>query len=294
MQVNTTYEPFSQQAEYIETNREFLKTLPLGTVTRALDLACGTGTLTEILFEIQPKVGVIGIDISSESLNIGRDIFRKRGLLVEDQAALESAVVEGRGGVLFLEGSADDLPFKPGSIDFVMMGNSIHMLPDKKYLLSAIHRVLRPGGIFAFNSAFFVGTYPEGTEHVYTEWVKEAMLFILEKDEELKRNGHAGVTRERGKGKKAFNKGWMASEEWVELLEQTGFGITHNYLRTMIMTQESFETVGAYSGFSEVMMSGYPIDLASEALQEGAKRAFTRLDIEGIPRLWLEIAATKQ
>lgn len=293
MQVNTTYEPFSQQAEYIQVNRDFLQTLPLDAITWVLDLACGTGTLGDILFDIKPDVGIIGIDTSATSLEIGRRHFQERGLLAENQTELNSRLLQQRGGIVFVEGSADILPFEPNSIDLVMMGNSIHMLPDKSKLLSAIHRVLKPGGLFAFNSAFFIGTYPEGTEYVYTEWVKSALAYITEQDEELRRNGKPGITRERGKGKKAFNKGWMTVDQWVSLLEQYNLRVHHNGLRTMQMTQESFETVGAYAGFSEVMMSGYPIEVASQSLQEGAKRAFSNCGISSIPRYWLEIAAVK-
>jgi ubiquinone/menaquinone biosynthesis C-methylase UbiE len=293
MQVNTTYEPFSQQPEYIQVNSKFLQTLPLNSINRVLDLACGTGTLAEILLAIRPEAGIVGIDISATSLDIGRRHFRERGLLAENQMELDHRIADQRGGVMFVEGSADILPFESDSFDLVMMGNSIHMLPDKDKLLSAIHRVLKVGGLFAFNSAFFVGTYPEGTEYVYTEWIKSALAYIEEKDEKLRNAGKPGITRKRGKVKKAFNKGWMTADQWVSLLQQNNFRLQYNGLRTMQWTQESFETVGAYSGFAEVMMSGYPAEVASQSLQEGAKEAFRTCGVSAIPRYWLEIAATK-
>jgi len=42
------------------------------------------------------------------------------------------------------------------------------------------------------------------------------------------------------------------------------------------------------------MLSGYPVEVASEALQEAAGRAFRNLEIKEIPRLWLEITAFKK
>jgi ubiquinone/menaquinone biosynthesis C-methylase UbiE len=293
MQVNTTYEPFSQQPEYIKVNNEFLQSLPLNSINRVLDLACGTGTLAEILLAIRPEVGIVGIDISATSLDIGRRHFMELGLLAQNQAELDQRIAEQRGGVLFVEGSADILPFEFDSFDLVMMGNSIHMLPDKDKLLSAIHRVLKPEGLFAFNSAFFVGTYPEGTEYVYTEWIKSALGYITEQDEALRKAGKPGITRKRGQVKKAFNKGWMTADQWLSLLQQNSFRVQHSGFRTMLWTQESFETVGAYSGFAEVMMSGYPAEVASQSLQEGAKKAFSACGVSAIPRYWLEIAARK-
>lgn len=294
MKVNTTYEPYSQQFEYIQANREFLSSLPLDAVRQVLDLACGTGVMTELLFELRPNLSVIGIDISAESLEIGRELFEKKQLLVKDKLSLDAAVASGKGSVMLLQGSADELPVESESADMVVMGGSIHLLPDKDKLLQGIARVLRPNGLFAFNTSFYAGTYPEGTESFYTEWLKEALAVLEEKNEALRAAGEKPIPRQRGKGGRAFNKGWMSPPQWTELLKRYGFAVLREYQRSVMMTQQSFETVGAYSGLSEVLMSGYPVEIASECLQVGARRAFEKLDSQEIPRLWLEMAATKR
>lgn len=294
MKVNTTYEPYSQQLEYIRANREFLGSLPLDGVREAIDLACGTGVMTELLLEGRSPIGVIGMDISAESLEIGRSLFEKKQLLVRDKPSLDRAIASGKSGVLLIRGSADELPLESESADLVMMGGSIHLLPDKDKLLQGIRRVLRPGGLFVFNSSFYVGTYPEGTERFYTEWLKEALAVLEEKNDALRAAGKNTIPRQRGKGGRAFKKGWMSPPQWSELLKRQGFAVIREYQRPVMMTRESFETVGAYSGLSEVLMSGYPVEIASECLQESARRVFKNLGIEEIPRLWLEIAALKQ
>lgn len=294
MKVNTSYEPFSQEPEYIEVNKGFIDNLPLDKVSKVLDLACGTGTLTELLFERCPKISVIGVDISTESLEIGRNVFRKKNLLVDDKAALEVAGDSGKGGILLLEGSADDLCLESESFDLAMMGNAIHLMRDRAKFLQGVHRVLRPGGIFAFNSAFFVKTFPEGTEHVYTEWLKEALAVLHSKDEELRQAGKPGIPRQRGTTGRAFSKRWMTPEQWGDELRQNGFEVRQSYKRSVMITQRGLETVGAYSGLAEVLMSGYPVEIASECLQEAAGRAFRNLDITEIPRNWLEVTAVKQ
>ncbi len=40
-------------------------------------------------------------------------------------------------------------------------------------------------------------------------------------------------------------------------------------------------------------MSGYPVEVASECLQVGARRFFEKLALEYIPRFWLEMIAAK-
>lgn len=293
MPVITSYEPFSLQPEYLEANREFLHSLPLENVSQVLDLACGTGTLSELLLEIKPEVGIVGIDISTESLEIARELFKEKKMLVQDHDALNSALKSGQSAVLLKVGSADDFDLEPASMDLVLMGNAIHLLPDKEKLIQRISRVLRPGGIFAFNSCFFIGTYPEGTESIYTEWMKEALAIVSEKLLQLQQAGQEGIRRKRGKGNRAFGNEWFSPLQWRDLLNSHHLEIIQDKQRTVMLTQQSLETIGAYAGFAEVALSGYPVEIASEALQEAAAVTLNNLQIKEIPRLWLEIVAVK-
>ncbi|MBD2183262.1 class I SAM-dependent methyltransferase [Planktothrix sp. FACHB-1355] len=294
MKVNTTYEPYSQQPEYLDANRELLRTLSLDSVRQVLDLACGTGVMTSLLFELKPDISVIGIDLSAQSLEIAREDFQQKKLLVDDKTSLDAVLKSGKGSVMLMQGSADELPFESESVDLVVMGGAIHLISDKHKLLSNIQRVLRFGGMFTFNTVFYVGTYPEGTEKVYTEWLKESLAVLEKKNEELRAAGKETIKRQRGKVGRAFDKGWMSPSEWGELLKIHGLVVNREYQRSVMMTKQSFETVGAYGGLSEVLMSGYPVEIASECLQEGANRAFSNLGITEIPRYWLEIVAVKQ
>lgn len=294
MPVITSYEPFSQQPEYLEANREFLRHLPLANVSLILDLACGTGTLSELLLEIKPKASIIGIDISAESLAIARELFQDKKILVENDADFNSAQESGKTAVLLKEGSADELNFlESESIDLVLMGNAIHLLPDKQKLVQNISRVLRFGGIFAFNSCFFIGTYPEGTESIYTEWMKEALAIVSEKMLQLQQSGQPNIRRQRGKKSRAFGNEWLSPAQWQELLDLNHLEIIEDYRRTVMLTQRSLETIGAYGGFAEVALSGYPVEMASEALQEASGVVLKKLGIAEIPRIWLEIVARK-
>lgn len=293
MQVNTTYEPYSQEPEYIDANRDLLLTLPLDSVNRVLDLACGTGLLTDLLLEIKPGLVVNGVDISSESLDIGRKVFREKNLLVDSQEELERAAASGKSAFLMAEGSATELPFAAETFDLAMMGNAIHLMPDKDKFLQGVNRVLVRDGLFTFNSVFFTGTFAEGTETLYTEWMKEAVNILNEKNVVRIQAGEKPITRIRGKSGHAFDKGWMSPDEWEQSLVRNGFSVTRVYKRPIAISQRGLELVGAYGGLAEVLMSGYPVEIASECLQEAAGRAFRNLGLQEVIRYWLEVTSTK-
>jgi ubiquinone/menaquinone biosynthesis C-methylase UbiE len=292
--VNTSYEPFSQQPEYIEVNRGFIQSLNLPQSDQVLDLACGTGTLSELLIDLYPVRDILGLDLDRESLSLGWKHFREQGLIGDDGDNRPGGTRTGKPKVGFLEGTADCLPLKDQSVHAVVMGNSIHNLPDQDLLLEEINRVLKPGGIFAFNTSFFAGTFPQGTEHLYHEWLKISLGYIQAKDDELRRQGLPGIKRKRGTVHRAFSKQWPTPEEFTQLLLRHHLEVKWFCHRTLLMNQRSLETVGAYAGLACVLLSGYPVELASEALEASAGPAFEAMGAKEVRRLWLEVVAVKK
>ena len=295
MEVVTTYEPYSEEPEYIGANKALLETLELGSVKRVLDLACGTGLLSGLLLEMCRGQSVIinGRDISTESLDIGRRLFRGKGLLAKDAAALDAAARGKKSAILMEEGSAMDLDFPDATFDVAMIGNAIHLMPDKDQFVRGVQRVLKPGGQFVFNSVFYTGTFAPGSEAVYAEWMKEAVVILGKMNEERRRSGQAPIPRVRGRSGHAFDKDWRTPEQWSELLERNGFEVTRVFNRPIPLTQRALELVGAYGGLAEVLMSGYPVDIASECLQRAVGPAFERSGVKEITRYWLEVTSRK-
>lgn len=293
MEVNTTYEPYSQEPEYIEANRDLLATVPKDNVRRVLDLACGTALLSDLLLQMKPDVVISGLDLDQEQIDIASKVMAEKGFLAKDDAAIEAALGSGKGAMSPRQGSAMELPFEDGTFDMAMMGNAIHLMPDKDAFLDGLNRVLKPGASFSFNSVFFTGTYGEGSEPVYTEWMKEAFVLMTKKIEERKAAGEPPIKRKRGTSGKAFDKDWKTAEGWAEMLEKHGFTVTRSYKRPIGISAKGLALVGAYGGLAEVLMSGYPVDLASECLQEAAYTAFERSGVDEIIRYWLEVTATK-
>jgi ubiquinone/menaquinone biosynthesis C-methylase UbiE len=289
--INTSYEPFSREAEYIELNRLFIESSNWQGCLRVLDLACGTGTLSEFIWRELGRQNstheflVAGLDLSAESLKLAVEHFSS--LDIGPLTAVDRRP-------LFVQGSADCLPFCDQWADAIVMGNSIHIFADKQKLLSEIGRVLRCGGKFLFNSSFYAGTFVSGTEYFYIEWMKQAIAYIKNKDLERRRVGLGGVIRKKGLAAPAFSRPWLSMEEYKELLDRCGFSLLSVNQRTMQMSQRSFETVGAYAGLASVLLSGYPVELACEALGCAVGPALAAVQMTEVPRYWLEIVAAKR
>jgi len=89
-----------------------------------VELGAGTGKLTRALSELGARVAAVEPD--------------PRMLAVLREGGLEG-----------MPGSAEEIPFADGEADVVVAGSCIHWF-DLEQALPEIHRVLRPGGRFAF------------------------------------------------------------------------------------------------------------------------------------------------
>ena len=99
---------------------------------RALDVAGGTGDLTAGLARQVGEGGsVVLVDINARMLQRGRDRLIEQGLLAQVQ---------------YVQANAERLPFADASFDCVTIGFGLRNVTDKTAALSAMHRVLRPGG----------------------------------------------------------------------------------------------------------------------------------------------------
>lgn len=100
-----------------------------GPGTKALDLCCGHGNLTEALSDAGAEV--TGLDFSPAML-----------------AAARARVP----GAAFVEGDAQAMPFADGSFDVVVSNVGLGHVPDQPKAVAEIARVLKPGGVAALSS----------------------------------------------------------------------------------------------------------------------------------------------
>jgi ubiquinone/menaquinone biosynthesis C-methylase UbiE len=109
---------------------------------RHLEVACGTGTLLELMLHWRrwkklPKVNVTGVDYAEPMLAGARHRFR------------------GKPGLEFLHADAAEMPFADADFDTANIANAIHCLPDVDGSLRDMLRVLKPGGTLAANVLLF-------------------------------------------------------------------------------------------------------------------------------------------
>ena len=110
--------------------RQVLARLGVGEGMEAVDLCCGDGRFAAALAPVCRRV--VAIDIDPGLLALGR------------------AKAAGAASCEFVAGDARDVAALVGRpVDFVLMANAFHGVPDKTGLARSVARILKPGGRFA-------------------------------------------------------------------------------------------------------------------------------------------------
>ena len=103
------------------------------TYSRVLELACGTGRLTNHLLELtDPKGTITAIDIDPGMLAVSKDKVKDTRVEWHMQ-------------------DAQDLSFTDSVFDLVVCQFGVMFFPDKTKAFAEAYRVLKPGGLFVFN-----------------------------------------------------------------------------------------------------------------------------------------------
>ena len=104
-----------------------------GQAARVLELACGTGRVTNhLLKKIAPDAKLVATDLNADMISVARQI-----------------VTNPR--VEWLVADAQDLPFGDASFDLIVCQFGVMFFPDKRKAFAEASRVLVPGGMFLFN-----------------------------------------------------------------------------------------------------------------------------------------------
>jgi ubiquinone/menaquinone biosynthesis C-methylase UbiE len=232
--------------------------------SRFVDLACGPGAVTELIVQRMRERSrglVYAVDPSLAEL----DRARRR---------ITSTVVQ------FIQGSAENLSRLVPQVDVVVFCNAIHLIRDKSQVLSEIRKVLGPGGTLAFNTTFFRGCYPPGTERFYRYWILRAAQYLRERGISVLRND------------RAESLAWVTPEEYGALLADAGFVDPAWRLHEVTLSPESLEDIGQFSLFVRGALPQVPLEIGADALAQAVRRAMDDAKIQGgVPRFWLQFIA---
>jgi ubiquinone/menaquinone biosynthesis C-methylase UbiE len=98
-----------------------------------LDIACGTGIVARLAAKRMGRGLVTGIDLNTAMLGVARRV-----------------PTEG-AAIIWIEGSALDLPFPADSFDMAFCQQGLQFFPDQRKALGEIYRVLKRGGQLALS-----------------------------------------------------------------------------------------------------------------------------------------------
>lgn len=277
-----TFEPFASHAFYTDVNRALvrqalrhIKERPDGQPLTIVDMACGTGAVTRLIAEeiasqgVLARTRIVGVDPSAEALRRAQKGMEEMNLSVHAE---------------FIQGEAEDLPNLVKNVDAGFFCNAIHLVPDKLAAFQQMATILAPGGILACNSAFYQGTYVPGTERFYRLWTRRAVGWLRQAHPEVR------VSRES----KAMAMQWLTPEEYVDSLQKSGFAHVETHSTDVLISLDGWRDLGQYWLFIEGALPGIPLAYGAEALGTAVYEAGQELNMNEVPRTWLQVVAVKQ
>jgi trans-aconitate 2-methyltransferase len=125
-----------QYAKFLDARtrpaRELLGRVPLAAASRVIDLGCGPGNSTQLLWERWPEAKVTGVDNSPEMLRSAREL------------APDADWVQ-----------ADASTYRPKGLADVIFANAVFQwVPEHEKLLTGLLDYLKPGGALAFQMPY--------------------------------------------------------------------------------------------------------------------------------------------
>ncbi|MBI4277950.1 MAG: methyltransferase domain-containing protein [Armatimonadetes bacterium] len=258
-----SFAKFASHSFFTEVNRWLVEHVGPLRDRLVVDLGCGPGAVTTLILERMERQGrgkVFAVDPSLVELGKARQ-------------RITSEVVS------FIQGSAEEISRLVPPVHVVLFCNAIHLVANKQRVIEEIRRALLPGGVLAFNSTFFAGCYHRGTDRFWRVWLVRALQYLKEK--------RVTVSREA----KALAMQWLTPEHYRDLLQQAGFTDVQMEMQVVDMNCQSLEDISEFSMFIEGALPGIPLDLASEALKAGVRRAFDDMHLTTVPRNWLQVLA---
>jgi ubiquinone/menaquinone biosynthesis C-methylase UbiE len=99
---------------------------------------------------------VTGIDLIPEMLERAKTNLEKTSLK----------------NVTFQQGSAEQLPFRDGTLDVVISNGAFNLIPDKRRALREVFRVLKSSGRLLLADQILMRHVPADTESMVENWAR--------------------------------------------------------------------------------------------------------------------------
>ncbi|MCH7951937.1 methyltransferase domain-containing protein [Patescibacteria group bacterium] len=267
---------FAEIPEYIEVNRELIQRLfqHLPNPFVLVDVATGTGLVPQLLIKEAERHGysgtIIGIDPNPDSLAIARE-------RTPESNAVTTEFILGHGQ------ETDRLvagKIPEQGADAVTIHDAIHEVEgeqEKRKVFAAMARILKPGGVLTYNSAFTTIAM-RGSE---LDWGK------------LKARALRSLRKRRDRAIEALKV--HAPGEYGEMIRNQGLEIVHEKETEVSLTRKALMAISLYPEF----ISGFFRDMVDEnsvSLQRKYQAlidSITNIKKDALPRIWHEIIAQK-
>lgn len=273
-----SFAPFAAHPFYTTVNRSLVQqalaglTRPRSAPLTMVDLACGTGAVTRLIAEEITRQGrqahILGVDPSAEALRLAQQTMADTGAGVRAE---------------FIQGDADDLLHLVQDADAAFFCNAIHLLAEKRAAFERLAAILAPGGVFACNSAFYEGASGEATMRFSRLWIRRAVGLLRQAHPDVRISREIKVTARQ----------WLPPEAYVSLLQQSGFGQVRARQEMVDLSLDGVRDLGRYWLFIEGALPGVPLALGATVLGTTADQVAQELGMTAVPRLWLQLLATK-
>jgi ubiquinone/menaquinone biosynthesis C-methylase UbiE len=271
-----TFDPFARHQFYTDVNRALVertisyldRTHPPGETLRIVELASGTGAVTELILDALAAHGrtaqLVGVEPSAAAMRLAEERL------------------EGRQ-VSFARGDAADLWAAMPRADAAFFCNAIHLIADKDTCVAALASVLDAGGVLACNTTFYEGAYVAGSQPFYYALTRHSIGWLREHHPDV-RLAHRG---------KSTARQWLSAGEYDELVARHGLAVTSLEEEPVRFPLRAIQDIGHYRLFIEGALPGVPLAIGAEALEAAAARAFADLRLDFVPRNWLQVIARR-
>jgi ubiquinone/menaquinone biosynthesis C-methylase UbiE len=147
---------------YAPFARKIVESLaPLDGGSTIVDLGTGPGVLSIELHKLLPQVKIIGVDLSSDMLEIAKKNAEEAGM-----SNYETRL-----------GRAEEIPIESNSVNLVVTQSSFHEWEDRRKGLCEILRILKPGGSLILKD--YNRAWLSGWRRWLSGWRRSLLRFLL-------------------------------------------------------------------------------------------------------------------